>query len=139
MSYNTSRNGNYVYFAKTLSQIISVYPDIIECKYWTGKEYNKQTVCPSGINLIPISKDWLLHLGFQKQDDDKFLKNGIYIYFIDNNTSEIHLLTSDGNDVVFLKKVKYVSELQNDYFNIKSTELKLDIDLHNLQKFKVKL
>jgi len=130
MNANELRIGNYVYDS--------------------NKELNKQIAKSNFSNLdyliklniyqhIPITQDWLLKFGFKKQlDYYKIYCNNIEmytdqfryypIYDTDVQESQIVFIQNESEGLnesnsIFLRKTKYVHELQNLYFAITGKEL----------------
>lgn len=121
------RIGNFVYLTKD---------NFITVKAYELDGYDIYKLSESDcadIKGIPISEEWLLKLGFQRQNHSKdwFVKDlvdGFTLYY--NFGSALYKgLTLEGNGGydfegdVDLKHIKYVHQLQNLYFALTGEEL----------------
>ena len=68
---------------------------------------------------IPITKEWLLKLGF-RESESNLRKGNIIIRFGENDRLIITLI-----DQIVLPKIQYIHQLQNLYFALTQTELEL--------------
>jgi len=81
-------------------------------------DFNECTINSDIVELfdpIPLSKEWLLKLGFVKKHNDNELYHEFLIYFIGSNRFWF-LDKEDGivkNHLMIPKKLKYVHQLQN--------------------------
>ncbi|MFP3835344.1 hypothetical protein [Chryseobacterium sp. SIMBA_028] len=114
------RIGNYINFGSTLSEITGVMAEEIMFKYNTGGEDRYALLQTPGINLIPISEEWLLKFGFLKVLDHP-------VYRLDGIQIEFNGVDSEWAVDLFSGKtdVDYIHQLQNIFFAIKGKELTL--------------
>jgi hypothetical protein len=101
------------------------------------KKYNKANILEIGINYptaivdlerlsgIPLTKEWLLNLGFNKDVDGSFMKNDISIFLDKRFKTNLFLQENQDNFKWFSYecKIKYVHQLQNLYFALTGDEL----------------
>lgn len=71
----------------------------------------------SDVKPIPLTEEWLLRLGFDNDDVNRFYKDGIYILFYNVGCSILH------NQLHV--NIFYVHQLQNLYFALTGEELTL--------------
>lgn len=111
------RIGNYVYNGGIISLDIERLYAFNECLY--------------DLQPIPITEEWLLKLGFEKEEGN------LYSLYVDDNLdvslwSDTYFsnptieLTCNGK--VVCKNIKYIHQLQNLYFALTGQELKLKIN-----------
>lgn len=85
-----------------------------------GEEVHPMTEYSDYANPIQLTEEWLLRLGFEKEDD----------VFYKIKDSEGWLLTNDGELTKSISEfyicVRFVHQLQNLYFALTGEELKLD-------------
>lgn len=101
------------------------------------KKYNKANILEIGINYptaivdlerlsgIPLTKEWLLNLGFKKDSDGSFIKNDISIFLDKRFKTNLFLQENQDNFKWFSYecKIQYVHQLQNLYFALTGDEL----------------
>lgn len=68
---------------------------------------------------IPLTEEWLLMFGFEKTSLHYLKKNGIIIFFLNNNEFCECFLGS------IIVKIKHIHQLQNLYFALTGEELTL--------------
>ena len=71
---------------------------------------------------IPLTKDWLVKLGFELKEDEYYEFNKHRVYLI-NNSFEFEFTFYDNLRVNFFRNYNYVHELQNLYYSITLEEL----------------
>jgi hypothetical protein len=74
---------------------------------------------------IPLTKEWLLNLGFKKDVDGSFMKNDISIFLDKRFKTNLFLQENQDNFKWFSYecKIQYVHQLQNLYFALTGDEL----------------
>ena len=126
MKANELRIGNWINSQfGGIQEVVDVMCDGVNTLKYEGINYEF-------INPIPLTEEWLLKFGFEKDFDgsfmfgiisifkDKRLKQNVYIY------TESTYKYSDGQWVVILDlKLQYVHQLQNLYFALTGEELTL--------------
>ena len=87
------------------------------------------------IEPIPITEEWLLNFGFNKNPDNWFQINyftdcqisaekmGLFINLISNRCCVLDTDCEDASCVMTAKRIYYVHELQNLYYTLTKTEL----------------
>lgn len=130
MNSKEFRLGNYVNFGSTLSEITGIMAEEIMFRYESGGENRYALLQTPGINVIPVTEEWLLNLGFERSkgaiqnDNDKIYRlrdsddEAFYISF-----GEDPMLCVDGFGG--LQYFDYVHELQNLYSTLGIKELTL--------------
>jgi len=126
------RIGNLLYYHLT--------EDVCEVNYIGEKSFDCKTELGSmahGVyDPIPLTKEWLLKIGFDKEKDHKW-KDGsitpeIYVfksYFIEftNIYTVVVLARMNRSGGEFIRSVKFVHEIQNLIFALTGEELKVNI------------
>lgn len=79
------------------------------------------------IEPIPLTEDWLLKFGFNK-DAPYYLKHPLIVGLLANEKDVNYCESEDSEDVLQLSKVelKYVHQLQNLYFALAGKELSIE-------------
>jgi len=118
MNSKEFRIGNYVNFGSTLSVITGVLLENIIFKYNSGGEERHASLLTEGINIIPLTEEWLLKFGLQQNE---------YFWRIDDFVIK---QTYDGYVPVSQKysigiELQFVHQLQNLFFALKGKELTL--------------
>ena len=126
MRVNELRLGNYVDFDGLSFTIKCISNNFIEADRGRGKvRFSINDLKP-----IPITEQWLLRLGFEKEkEQDKLLAT--YFYH-KNNISRVEFSDKHGNlywhdnySSIYHKEIKYVHQLQNIYFALIGEELEI--------------
>jgi len=126
MKANALRIGNYVDSENGIGKITCIEEKrvCVDC--------DKLTYTPIDIvRAIPLTKEWLIKLGFKKDSDlnSLFSLNGINC-----NTSNMEFTLGSGK----IKEIKYVHQLQNIYFALTGEELTVKLknmfDIKTLKK-----
>lgn len=126
---NELRIGNLV--INHLNEIHTIKPNNILA------QYRFDVAGEHGYTPITITEEWLLKFGFEKQDNDIDvwyqieIKDGYFLEYFKSMTY-ISLILREVNNVVgdslfYLPNIpKFVHELQNLYFALTQTELKIN-------------
>ena len=130
MKANELRIWNYVRFYATESIITAINNNDEENSYVDVASYNDIPI--EDLNPIPLTEDWLLKFGFEKEIDEfdifsihnsqysiQHYKNGkcIFVY------SPINELNPEDEENVIFLQIKHVHQLQNLYFALTGEEL----------------
>lgn len=69
---------------------------------------------------IPLTEEWLLKFGFEKDGNDLILDNGLFLLVSYNDDEFVHLKSNHLETIV---SIKYLHQLQNLYFALTGIEL----------------
>lgn len=131
------RIGNYIQDVNHPERECIVFRLTSGCDYSIAYSYNKAFEDSyahqrmDALQPIPLTEDWLLRFGFDKETrvgenkyykDRYLIENGISQFF-DNGYS--FRITTDNQNSTHAASVKYVHQLQNLYFALTGTELEL--------------
>jgi len=117
MKANELRIGNLVAYEPTIDdweEIIVKCGNIIQCE-----------ISPDSFIPIPLTEEWLLKFGFEKNDNNQFIlmEGSVDILF----NKDLNGWTCDGINFS-INMTEYVHQLQNLYFALTGEELKLKED-----------
>lgn len=116
------RIGNWISYYGKNYQVSNIHSD--ETIRFYEDETKKNTIgCyrlnPDGCKKIPLTEEWLLKFGFEKELDGFYRKNkSLMIEFIFYDSGVLC-----ANQSICLNHIKYVNQLQNLYFALTETEL----------------
>ncbi len=118
MKANELRIGNYINDEQTTHIIVGVDNYCIK-SYWL-KDVEKECLYETQLNQIkpiPLTEEWLLKFGFEKDELGWFFKENDYCSF--------GLFFKDNEWLFYISdtKIKYVHQLQNLYFALTNNEL----------------
>ena len=122
MKVNELRIGSLVYYNKPVRKEVTISGILSQGLYYKGND--KGCLCDFQFDPIPLTKEWLLKLGFEieSEDDD-------YWYFLSNKTCVFGISLFKKEDYwIFYDsdaKIKYVHQLQNLYLSLVGEELEL--------------
>ena len=125
---NELRIGNFLNSERFgICQVITIYKNNFDVS--TEGKHKKEWFLGLECNPIPITEEWLLKFGFEKDEefDNHFvdfgsLKQEIIRYAIDSNYFTIELFAGQ---VFEIENTKYIHQLQNLYFALIQKELEL--------------
>ena len=127
------RINNKVLFGDTESTVIGVkkHPEedrvTIEYLRTDIESLHRPTVEESRIDGIPLSINKLVELGFILDEDNgdvKYFEKGKHgILWHDGDSFYFYIVVFDSSEVIVLKEVFYVHELQNIWFELSDEEL----------------
>lgn len=122
------RIGNLVYddeniivkVEKIVSELYQEWNDYDDEECTQFSKIGEKGMFYSKVSPIPITKEWLLKLGFEQKGS---------FYRIENSRFVEILIHDDGIDVcnhsVYLPHIKYVHQLQNLYYNLIGSRLRV--------------
>ena len=116
MKANELRIGNYVKFGKLFKKVVEIAE---EGFYILDKDGTTLKNTWADLQPIPLTEEWLLKFGLEKELDS---------FYRFNKSSMIEICFYDGgilvtNQSVCLNSIKYVHQLQNLYFALTGEEL----------------
>lgn len=123
MKANELRIGNSVHFS---GEVIRV--ELIDtCEVWFGERQEADLDECSG---IPLTEEWLLKFGFEKNDNKSFSDAFLFIMV---GGSKLHInpdngvvwIVRDGNIFNNPQLIRFVHQLQNLYFALTGEELEI--------------
>ncbi len=132
MKANELRIGNYIFISvlqgdKFVNELFTVNATVIRDAAHYGNEWNAEPV--------PLTEEWLLKLGFEKEHDDvddlwyyrDYFANiqNTYQTFSVNLKSHASCIGLDEELAYFKPEIKYVHQLQNAWFALTGTELEI--------------
>jgi hypothetical protein len=105
----------------------SVIHELSEQMIDLGNDYQ---VRPIGIKPIPLTEEWLLKFGFEKNENSIYflqMSSNHYLYFnLDTNKGGLATEdTDDSYEVIITDKLNEIHQLQNLYFALTGEELEL--------------
>ena len=122
--------GNYVKVNSYLPEVIvSIEVDnVFTLPLKPSKINSRWRQEPKDLEGIPITKEWLIKLGFQKESDYEFsIEVGDNVlefeYEGDDLGYSVYLINYHGSNYVQLKYFKYIHQLQNFYFALTGKQL----------------
>ncbi|OCA73721.1 hypothetical protein [Chryseobacterium arthrosphaerae] len=141
MNSNEFRLGNYINFGSTLSEITGIMAEEIMFRYKSGGENRYALLQTPGINLIPLTEEWLLGFGFESNDGTKYNPSDEYAsqfeYTLDSGISHRDFVCRPSKGWIIKLgdyddelEVKYVHEFQNLFYALKGKELYLKKNDH---------
>jgi len=72
------------------------------------------------IKPIPLTEEWLVKFGFEKDGDDLVLDTDLFLLVSYNDDDFVHLKSNNLETII---SIKYVHQLQNLYFALTGEEL----------------
>lgn len=132
----TLRQGNYVmdehgvkYGYAGLCVVTKIYDDTYDCAAYNPKDNTIYTNCKGITQPIPITEEWLINLGFTKQESHLFIfpQNTSYrLWGFAWNVQQFSInTTGDGWDDVGALSVSHIHQLQNIFHALTGKELQI--------------
>jgi len=118
---NQVRIGNLVDFDGRIETVYAIRNSGTD--FYRGKTKNgvmMQSYVWEAIKPIPLTEEWLLKFGFDKDVDDFYLDINTVLFVSYNDDEFVHLKS---NHLETIASIKYVHQLQNLYFALTGSEL----------------
>jgi len=120
MNAKELRIGNYVDRTDYICKVTEIKEDGIftEPLSYKGERLVKQILQP-----IPLTKEWLLKLGFKQKNDIEFYEYIKDYFIVENEYTDKGVWDFVTDDNGMIVEIKYVHQLQNLYFALTEKEL----------------
>jgi len=119
MKVSELRIGNYI-----TDEFYDSFKTILKVESINEKGVNDLTECNGRLAAIPLTEDWLLKFGFEKEYSNYIIEAGDYFHSIKKDGEE-WIYSYDESDACCyeLRSIKYIHQLQNLYFALNDKEL----------------
>jgi len=102
------------------------YFEVEQLKKYVGSEiwvfYRNGSIKCKEVEPIPLTEEWLLKFGFEK--NSYWYKDDNLIRFVFDDNGWLHCSIGDNDKGILYNKIKFVHQLQNLYFALNNEELK---------------
>ena len=123
LTANELRIGNYLNYQGKIIKVEGIHNRTI---YHSDRQFDQVGVEKYiTFEPIPLTEEWLLKFGFGKSDEHEYGSNehDLFGFYYDYHFNKFYLDTPEDN--IYIPFIKYVHQLQNIYFSLTNTELKL--------------